>query len=77
MLSQVQWISQGAMLLGEGLVLYVTLKETPSKYSAYTFGGLSSPLAFGRTRTLGDIMRRHGQVVFPITGDRLAYVYLA
>ena len=31
-------------------------------YSACTFGGLSHSLAFGRTRTLADIMREHGQL---------------
>ena len=57
----VQWASRCAMLLGEILVLYWTLKRTQLKYTTFNFANISVPVAFGRTRTLADIMQENGQ----------------
>ena len=58
---EVQWASRCAMLLGEILVLYWTLKRTQLKYTTFNFANISVPVAFGRTRTLADIMQENGQ----------------
>ncbi|KAI0691653.1 hypothetical protein C8Q76DRAFT_698449 [Earliella scabrosa] len=61
---EVQWASRCAMLLGEILVLYWTLKRTQLKYTTFKFANISVPVAFGRTRTLADIMQENGIACF-------------
>ena len=51
------------MLLGESLVLFWTLKKTVSFPLTFTSELTSTPPAYGRTRTLAEVVRNNGERV--------------
>ncbi|KAI0691622.1 hypothetical protein C8Q76DRAFT_758684 [Earliella scabrosa] len=60
LVTDVLWASRGAMLLGESLVLFWTLKKTVSFPLTFTSEfPISTPPAYGRTRTLAEVVRNN------------------